>query len=112
MLIHNAYFWLKKDLTDEERTIFESELTVLADIPYLASGFVGKPARGPRRPLTDHTFDYATSLHFKTLVDHDYYHSGCSTHARFIEHCSGYWEKIVIHEIRRLNLEQPELRHR
>ena len=42
MLIHNAHFWLKKDLSAEDRAKFENEVKLLAQIGYLERGFVAE----------------------------------------------------------------------
>ena len=99
MFIHSALFWLRKDLTPAERDTFASEVRRLAKIPYLESGFVGTPAQTERRAVADHSFDYATSLHFKTLEDHEFYQSKCEHHARFVSACASLWERVVIHDI-------------
>ena len=65
MIIHSVFFWLRKDLTSAERALFDSEVRRLAEISYLERGYVGTPAPTQERPVTDHSFDYATSFHFK-----------------------------------------------
>ena|SRR5215213_6693536 len=99
MLIHNAHFWLKKDLSADDRTTFEIEVKRLAQISYLERGFAGKPAPTEARPVTDHSFDYATSLHFKTLADHDFYQRECKDHARFVSTCQAFFERVVIYDV-------------
>jgi len=99
MFIHSALFWLRKDLTPAERETFASEVRLLAKLPYLESGFVGTPAQTERRAVADHSFDFATSLHFKSLEDHEFYQSKCEHHARFVSTCSSLWERVVIHDI-------------
>ena len=87
MVIHNVYFWLKKDLNSEQRSTFEGELRKLAQIPYLAASFIGKPAPTEERPVTDHSFDYSSALHFKTMADHEHYQAVCEHHSRFVQIC-------------------------
>ncbi|MEO8524268.1 MAG: Dabb family protein [Caldimonas sp.] len=99
MFIHSALFWLRKELTPAQRDTFASEVRRLANIPYLESGFVGTPAQTERRAVADHSFDYATSLHFKSLEDHEFYQSKCEHHARFVASCASLWERVVIHDI-------------
>ncbi|MGD9633169.1 MAG: Dabb family protein [Pirellulales bacterium] len=99
MLIHSPYFWLRKDLTPAERDLFDREVRLLAEIPYLERGHVGTPAPTERRPVTDHSFDYAASLHFKSLEDHDFYQSKCPDHARFVAACKSLWERVVVYDI-------------
>ena len=97
-MIHNVYFWLKKDLTSEQRALFEAELTLLAEIPYLVHAFVGKPAPTEARPVTDHSFDYASTLHFKNLEDHDFYQKDCEQHKRFVDLCKPFFEKVLVYD--------------
>ncbi|WP_207224754.1 Dabb family protein [Sphaerotilus mobilis] len=100
MFIHSAMFWLRPDLTPAERALFDAEVRQLARLPYLEQGHVGTPAATPQRPpLTDHSFDYATSLHFRTMADHDHYQNACPLHAHFVATCKGYWTRVVVHDI-------------
>jgi hypothetical protein len=100
MFIHSAMFWLRPDLTSAERAQFDTEVRQLAKLPYLEQGHVGTPAATPHRPpLTDHSFDYATSLHFRSMADHDHYQSACPLHAHFVATCKGYWTRVVVHDI-------------
>ena len=98
MLIHNVFFWLRKDLSSAERALFDSEVRRLAEISYLERGYVGTPAPTEHRPVTDHSFDYSASLHFKSLEEHDFYQAECKEHARFVETCKPLWERVVIYD--------------
>lgn len=97
-MLHNVYFWLKKDLPAADRAIFESELIRLKTIPYLVHGFVGKPAATEPRPVTDHSFDFSLLLHFKNMEDHEHYQKGCEHHNRFIDVCKTFWERVVVYD--------------
>jgi hypothetical protein len=95
---HNVYFWLKKDLSAEQRTAFESELQLLPKISYLASGFVGQPAPTEERPVTDHSFDYSLSLQFKTMADHEFYQKDCPDHQRFVANCKPFFDRVIVYD--------------
>jgi len=99
MFIHSALFWLRRDLTPGERATFAAEVRRLADIPYLVRGFVGTPADTERRSVVDHSFDYATSLHFKSYEDHQFYQTKCPEHARFVAACAPFWERVVVYDL-------------
>ena len=99
MLIHNVYFWLRRELPAADRAVFEAELKRLVKIAYLERGFVGTPAPTEKRPVTDHSFDYAISLHFKTLADHDFYQKECKEHERFVTRCKPFWERVTIYDL-------------
>jgi len=96
MIIHNVLFWLRKDLSSAQRALFDSEVRLLAQISYLERGFVGTPAPTAHRPVTDHSFDYSASLHFKSLEDHDFYQGDCPDHTRFVNTCKPLWERVAI----------------
>lgn len=97
-MLHNVYFWLKPDLTAEQRATFESELALLPNISYLASGFVGKPASTEKRSVTDHSFSYSLSLRFKNMKDHEFYQKDCLEHKRFVESCKTFWDRVVVYD--------------
>lgn len=97
-MLHTVFFWLKKDLTDEQRALFETELALIPKISYLASGFCGKPAPTEERPVTDHSFDYSLSLSFKSMKDHEFYQSDCPDHLRFVNTCKPFFDKVVVYD--------------
>jgi hypothetical protein len=97
-MLHNVYFWLKKDLTSEQRATFESEVGMLTKIPYLAHGFAGKPAATEKRPVTDHSFDYSLHLRFKNMADHEHYQKGCEHHARFVKTCKPFFDRVIVYD--------------
>ena len=99
MFIHSALFWLRKDLAANERDTFALEVQLLAKIPYLQAGFVGAPAQTERRAVADHSYDFATSLHFKSLEDHEFYQAHCEHHARFVSACKSLWKRVVIYDM-------------
>jgi hypothetical protein len=97
-MIHTVFFWLKKDITTEQRATFESELIRLKEIKYLVHGFVGKPAATEKRPVTDHSFDYSLTLHFKNMEDHEHYQKDCPEHMRFVNTCKTFWERVLVYD--------------
>jgi hypothetical protein len=99
MFIHNVFFWLRKDLTPAERELFATEVRRLAQVSYLERGYVGTPAETERRPVTDHSFDFAISLHFKSLEDHEFYQTKCPDHSRFVAICKSFWERVLIYDV-------------
>jgi hypothetical protein len=97
-MIHNVYFWLKPELTAEQHQTFESELIKVLEIPYLVHGFVGKPAQTEERPVTDHSFTYSLTLHFKNMEDHEYYQKSCPGHLRFIPFAKEMAAKVIVYD--------------
>jgi len=97
-MIHNVYFWLKQDLSAEQVDIFENELINLKTIDYLEHGFVGKPAPTEERPVTDHSFSYSLTLHFKNMADHEFYQKDCPKHKRFVDICKPFFERVIVYD--------------
>lgn len=97
-MLHTVFFWLKKDLTDDQRAQFAAELARLPQISYLERGFCGRPAPTDERPVTDHSFDYSLSLAFKTMKDHDFYQTDCPDHKRFVDTCKPFFEKVIVYD--------------
>ena len=97
-MIHNVYFWLKPDLTAEQRATFETELQQLIKIDYLALAIAGKPADTEKRPVTDHSFSYSIVLKFKTMADHEFYQKDCPQHKRFVDTCKTFWDRVVVYD--------------
>ncbi len=97
-MIHNVYFWLKKDLTAEQVELFGHEIVRLLEIDYLEHGFVGKPAPTEARPVTDHSFSFSLTLHFKNMADHEHYQKDCAKHLHFVETCKTFWERVLVYD--------------
>jgi len=97
-MFHNVYFWLKPELTPVQRTTFERELVKLLELPYLVHGFVGRPAKTEERPVTDHSFSYSLTLHFKNMEDHDFYQKECAGHLAFIPFAKEMASKVVVYD--------------
>lgn len=97
-MLHNVYFWLKPGLDEAQRATFEKELIALLEIDYLVHGFAGRPAPTEARPVTDHSFSYSLTLHFKNMADHDFYQKECPRHKRFVDTCKEMWERVVVYD--------------
>ena len=97
MLVHTVLFWLKNDLTDEERNGFETELRGLRAIPSLDQMLVGRPASTAKRPVIDDTYDFCLTVLLCDLTAHDQYQED-PLHLEFIQKCSHLWEKVRIYD--------------
>jgi hypothetical protein len=71
----------------------------LAALANLERGYAGPTAATEIRPVTDNTFSYATRLHFRSMADHELYRTQCQDHAHFVRVCSGFWTRVVVHDI-------------
>lgn len=97
MLIHTVLFWLKKDLTDEDLTLFEQKLRALEKISSVEQMFLGRPSSTTKRPVIDDTYDFCLTVALKDLTAHDVYQED-PLHLAFIEKCSHMWERVKIYD--------------
>jgi len=97
MLVHTVLFWLKNDLSDEERNEFEKELHSLQAIPSVEQLFVGQPASTTKRPVIDDSYDFCLTVLLCDIGAHDQYQED-PQHLEFIQKCSHLWEKVMIYD--------------
>ena len=71
---HHVYFWLKEERKNAaDQALFEQGLADLFNIKEVAGGIWGQSADTPERPVTDKSFDYALSMSFDSMADHNVY---------------------------------------
>jgi len=97
MLVHTVIFWLKNDLSDEERSTFFKEVATLATIPSVEDFHLGTPAQTPKRPVIDDSYDCAVTVVLQDLAAQDQYQID-PIHQEFIDTCSSFWERVVIYD--------------
>ena len=96
---HHVYFWLKEEYqNDADRAVFEQGLESLFAIGLVAGGRWAVPAEVVLRPVIDQSWDYALSMHFATLADHDSYQDDPDHHA-FISTFKPWWEKVLVMDL-------------
>jgi hypothetical protein len=96
---HHVYFWLKEERKNEvDQGVFEKGLADLFKIGEVSGGMWGKSADTPERPVTDKSFDYALSMQFKTLEDHNIYQDHAD-HDVFVEAFKDWWEKVLVMDV-------------
>ena len=96
MFVHHVFFWLKESLQASEISKFEETVSTLTSISHVMAGDVGKPAQTDR-PVIDRSYSYSLLLQFENQEKHDQYQVD-STHLKFVETCSTFWEKVLIYD--------------
>lgn len=97
MMTHTVFFWLRRELSSDDRTAFEAGLRSLLEIPGAKRAVIGKPAATPKREVIDDSYDYALELDFATLEDHDVYQAH-PVHKAFIEAHQAKWERVRVYD--------------
>ena len=96
MLVHSVFFWLKKDLTEEQRNFFKTELYKLQRVSSAKSVYIGSPSVTDR-PVVERSYDFALTVLFEGLPEHDKYQID-PAHKSFLEGCKPLWEKVLIYD--------------
>ncbi len=96
---HHVYFWLNDGFKDEAaRREFEEGMEALLGIGTIGGGMWGRPAATPERPVTEKSWDYALSLKFGTVADHDAYQDA-PAHHEFVERFKERWAKVMVMDV-------------
>jgi hypothetical protein len=96
---HHVYFWLKEENQNAaDRAVFEQGLASLFEIDLCAGGRWAVPAKVMIRPVIDQSWDYALSMQFATLEDHDAYQVD-PDHKVFIATFKEWWAKVLVMDL-------------
>src|SRR5690348_9334510 len=95
-MAHSVYFWLRKDLTTEEKRRFEESLSTLKTISSVETCHLGTPS-STNRPVIDRSYDYNLLCIFSNRKQHDLYQED-PVHLQFKKTCSALWEKTLIYD--------------
>jgi hypothetical protein len=97
MLVHTVYFWLKPELTAQQRADFRKGVESLGGIKAVDKIYVGTPAKTEKRPIIDDSYSVALTVLCRDLAAHDAYQVD-PIHKVFIEQFRTYWEKVQIYD--------------
>ncbi len=99
MLIHSVFFWLKTELSAEQRASFVEGLESLGGIEALSGFYVGKPAATAKRPMIDDSYDYAITCLLPDVAAHDAYQVH-ALHQAFLVNHREKWSRVQIYDAR------------
>ena len=96
---HHVYFWLKEEHQNEvDRAVFEQGLDALFEIDLVAGGRWAVPAKVIIRPVIDQSWDYALTMQFSTIADHDAYQDD-PDHNVFIGSFKEWWAQVQVRDL-------------
>ena len=96
MFVHSVYFWLRDDLTVEEKEEFLRGVHSLGAIETIESIHIGKPA-DTHRPVIDRSYSVGLTVILKDLAAHDAYQVH-PLHKAFVEQFHHCWERVLIYD--------------
>jgi hypothetical protein len=97
MLVHNVFFFLRKDLSEDQVTEFRAGLESLKQIQIAESVYIGTPAEVAERPVLDKSYDFCLTVIFKDIACHDAYQAD-PVHQNFIGSFKELWEKVKVYD--------------
>ena len=62
MLVHTVYFWLKPELTAQQRVEFRKGVESLGGIKAVDKLYAGAPANTPKRPIIEDTYSIGLTV--------------------------------------------------
>jgi hypothetical protein len=96
-MIHTVYFWLKPDVTAQEKQQLLDELNKLKAITSVQRAFIGPPAATEARTVVDNTYDYAFILWFEDVAAQEAYQID-PIHLAFVEKNQHLWVKVAVYD--------------
>lgn len=97
MLSHIVVFWLKEDLTDDQRSAFKEGLLSLKAIESTRGVYIGAPADTGDRPVIDKSYSLALTVLFDSIKDHDAYQVH-PLHQAFVGRFAPLWSRVLIYD--------------
>ncbi len=96
-LIHTVFFWLKEDISAEDKAKFKAGVQSLSKISHIQSCFIGPAAGTESRDVVDHSYSLALINHFASKEAEAAYQID-PIHLKFIDDCKDYWTKVIVYD--------------
>jgi hypothetical protein len=97
MLVHTVYFWLKPELTAQQRADFRRGVESLGGIKAVVQLHVGVPAKTEKRPIIDDSYSVALTVICKDVAGHDAYQVD-PIHLAFVNTFKTFWTRVQIYD--------------
>jgi hypothetical protein len=96
MITHHVLFWLKADITSEQKIAFQKSLSTLEKIEAVKFFHLGTPAP-IERAVVDTSYTFSLLLAFDDLAAHDFYQVH-PLHKAFLDEFKVFFERVVIYD--------------
>lgn len=98
MLIHNVFFWLKKDLSASDLQEFEQALQLLTEDPDVRAGYFGPPGKTLARPVVETSYSYGLVLVFDDVEAEGRYQN-TPVHVKFLNDHKPKIDRVVVYDV-------------
>ncbi len=96
MFVHNVFFWLKSELSDEQRAEFDAAIQDLTTVDSVVQGHCGTPS-STDRPVIDRSYSWGLTVVFEDKAGHDAYQVD-PVHKNFLATYKEYWDRVLIYD--------------
>ncbi|MCD2323613.1 Dabb family protein [Sphingomonas sp. IC-56] len=96
-IVHHVFFWLKNPGSQADRDALIAGLKTLRAIPQIREMRIGVPAPTEQRSVVDSSYAVSELMVFDTVEDQRRYQEH-PIHLKFVETCSGLWERVVVYD--------------
>ncbi|TVP78340.1 MAG: Dabb family protein [Puniceicoccaceae bacterium] len=97
MLVHNVFFYLRKNLDGPEITEFRMGLESLKSIEHVEAVYIGSPAPVAERPALVANYDFCLTVLLKDVSAHDAYQLD-PLHQAFLQTHKEKWKKVRVYD--------------
>jgi hypothetical protein len=98
MLIHNVFFWLRKDLTTTDLQAFEQGLHSLTTDSGVRAGYFGPPGETLARPVVETSYSYGLVLVFDDAAAEGRYQN-TPVHVKFLQDHKPKFDRVVVYDV-------------
>ncbi len=96
-IVHHALFWLKNPGSKADLDKLVKGVKSLGKIDLIKQLHVGVVASTEKRDVVDNSWAVSEVMFFNSLADQAAYQNH-PIHTKFVEECSGLWEKVVVYD--------------
>ena len=98
MLVHNVFFWVKKDAPASARQQLLDDCQKYLTSPTVKHLWVGIPADTPQRDVINATFDIGMTVIFEDVADHNAYQDN-PQHDKFTERNKHNFLRVEVFDV-------------
>lgn len=96
-MTHSVFFWLKEDLSDENKAAFLEGVKSLRGIKSVGTLHIGPPAPTEERGVVDNSYSYALLIDFENVEAQNAYQVD-PIHLKFVEDHKDKWTKVIVYD--------------
>ncbi len=97
MITHHVLFWLKPEITEQQKSEFKNGLKSLQAVESIQAIYTGSPVPEINRPVVDSSYSFSLVIVFEDLAGHDVYQVH-PVHKAFLDNFRTFWDKVVIYD--------------